>query len=152
MTSAKTSEITFDAERLTHAVDALKAERELLLVSYCDLLALDIEDVASLPLSLKRFNQLLTDYAALGHFELFEAVVAGGEALCGESAADLSQLLSTLRTETDSFLGFGERYAVSNSGCNLAQVSQDLEELGPVMAERFEVEDKFMALAASAVS
>lgn len=135
-------------EKFRHASVALIEERQQLLAKYIDLLKIDIEDIEGLPEAITAFNQLLTDYAAIGHFELFEPL--DNAELRDESVRSvLSEIKVTLNQETDGFLRFSERYGKQQlDSSNLSGLVDDLEVLGLLMAQRFEKEDQFIELLA----
>ncbi|MGF1643054.1 MAG: Rsd/AlgQ family anti-sigma factor [Thiotrichales bacterium] len=129
-----------DLDRFGQAIDALLSSREALLVRYCGLLSLGLDDRDALGQALVEFNQTLTDYLALGHFEVLEPSVADAER-GGADREPQRAVTAAIRMTTDRILGFTERYGVSHP---LVELAADLEQLGQVMANRFELEDRFL--------
>ncbi len=133
--------------QLAQAREMLLRNREALLVKFCRLLSLRIEDRDYLLQDLTEFNQDLTDYVALSHFEVVEPAIAETNA---GSRGDglLRELKGTIEQTTDRLLAFSDRYNPSELGkCRLDMLLPDLDGLGQLMAERFELEDKFLRLA-----
>lgn len=133
--------------QLAQAREMLLRNREALLVKFCQLLSLRIEDRDYLLQDLTEFNQDLTDYVALSHFEVVEPAIAEADA---GSRGDgiLRELKGTIEQTTDRLLTFSDRYSLGQLGeCRLDTLLRDLDGLGQLMAERFELEDKFLRLA-----
>ncbi len=84
------------------------------------------------------------DYISLGHFEVYESLVAEC-AEKGESSLDLAHgLYPKIAKTTDIAITFNDKY------CNLENVDQyevlsaDLSNIGEALAIRFELEDKLI--------
>ncbi|MBC8209431.1 MAG: Rsd/AlgQ family anti-sigma factor, partial [Gammaproteobacteria bacterium] len=67
--------------RLSHTINELLDERQEVLVVLCELakLELDAAPLKKILLTLKGFNQMLVDYTALGHFEIYQRIMEGNE-------------------------------------------------------------------------
>ncbi len=127
-----------------HAVSALLREREDVLVSFCEILALDMEHMGDLGHYLQKFSQLLTDYSALGHFEVIEPLLGEG------AQPNKMELSARIRETTDFILRFSDSFSPQEVAAhNLAELSGDLDALGEKLAERFEMEDDIIRLATS---
>ncbi len=122
---------------LNRVIETLAVAREKLLVSYCRLLALDIDEMGALKAGLRDLAQQLTDYCALGQFGLVENLPAGGKTDTG--------LLERLQQSTETYLDFIECCLSGNGDApDLNTLCRDIEALGQSLADRFEIEDKLV--------
>ena len=93
---------------------------------------------------LQSFCQLLVDYAATGHFGLYESIRNDSECQAGvwEMAGKLYPEVSAT---TDALLGFNDKYNCEDH-CELGpDLSDDLSAVGEVLATRIELEDRITA-------
>ena len=132
------TELTFE-----HSISALPQQREKLLVSYCNMLAIGMDDIEHLTDRLVDFNQRLTDYSALGQFALADVV---GQRTRTSSAADseATRQLAELEKLTDQYLSFVDRYQTPGKPRDLQELCADFEQLGESLADRFEIEDNLL--------
>lgn len=131
--------------KLSHTIQELLSRRQKVLVNFVELTALEsgnssIDDVLS---KLKRFNQLLVDYAALGHFEIYQRIMDGKErrASIQEIASEIYPVIS--RT-TDYFVEFNDKYEGADGRDSVEPLMDDLSLFGEAMASRIEKEDKLL--------
>ena len=129
------------AELPTEKVVAeLPVERENLLVSYCEMLALNIDELGKLKRVLRDFGQRLTDYSALSQFGLVDSMLRRRE-LQATDSDELLVAVKRLRKLTEQYLEFVERYHGNGGGPDLEVLCQDIEKIGMALAEQFEIED-----------
>jgi len=131
--------------KLAHIIDELLSERQDVLVSYVELAALEandapIDDVLS---NLKRFNQKLVDYAALGHFEIYQRIMDGKERRESIKAI-ASEIYPVISRTTDYFVEFNDKYEGADGRDSISPLSEDLSLIGEAMASRIEKEDKLL--------
>ena len=127
----------------SRVIETLSTAREKLLVRYCHLLALDIDEMEALKVELRDLGQQLTDYCALGQFGLVENLPAGTPS--GEGGKVDSGLLERLQQSTAMYLDFVECCLSENGAApDLNRLCGDIEALGQSLAERFEIEDKLI--------
>ncbi|GAB3001678.1 sigma D regulator [Psychrosphaera aestuarii] len=129
-------------------IDAWLAERQELLVKYCQLAGLPpFESVKnSLPdhVAITNFCQILIDYLSAGHFEIYDSIVKQCSENGAESAA-LAQRLYPLITETTQLLvDFNDKYANLPSDKELNAFDYDLSEVGTTLEQRMELEDELI--------
>lgn len=135
------------AERRIHGrrtVDNLVKERQALLVLYGELASLR-PYAANLETRgrLQRFCQLLVDYAALGHFEVYEHITRGVERR--QRLADLAaSVYPLIEATTREVVDFDARYASEPPCENLDSLAEDLSRLGEQLALRIECEDQLI--------
>ena len=131
--------------RLSHTIKELLAERQEVLVGYCELAALEaggspLEKILG---ELKRFNQMLVDYTALGHFEIYQRIMEGKERRESIKAI-ASEIYPVIARTTDYFVEFNDKYEGADDADSIIPLSQDLSLLGESMASRIEKEDKLL--------
>ncbi len=125
-------------------VENLLSERQEVLVCYCRLAGLEPYS-ADKPVKklLEEFCQLLIDYTAFGHFELYERIAQGGERRDGvaEVAGSVYPRIAEISEQT---VAFNDKYDANTHSLELSQLSGDLSQLGECMAERMELEDRLI--------
>ncbi len=132
-------------QRLSHTINELLSERQEVLVGYCELAALE---ASGAPLKetlaeLKRFNQMLVDYTALGHFEIYQRIMEGKERR--ESIRAIAdQIYPTIARTTDYIVEFNDKYEGADDHESITPLADDLSLLGEAMASRIEKEDKLL--------
>jgi len=96
---------------------------------------------------LKRFCQVLMDYIALGHFEVYQCI----ETDCGEdkTAQGLHRLSQDLYPQisqtTEVAVAFNDRYENEQDCRDLGHLDDDLSGLGERLADRIELEDRLIS-------
>jgi len=131
--------------KLSRTINELLGERQDVLVGYVELAALDsgeagIDEVLT---KLKQFNQMLVDYAALGHFEIYQRIMDGKERR--ESIrAIANEIYPVISRTTDYFVEFNDKYEGADDRESITPLSEDLSALGEAMASRIEMEDKLL--------
>lgn len=94
---------------------------------------------------LQEFCQVMVDYLAAGHFELYERLVNGTERR-RELAALAEQIYPKIADTTQAALDFNDKYDGKN-GMELSMAfDDDLNRLGEVLASRIELEDRLLKL------
>ncbi len=131
--------------KLSHTIEELLDERQAVLVGYVELSALQsadapIDEVLS---KLKRFNQLLVDYAALGHFEIYQRIMDGKERRKSIKAI-ADEIYPVISRTTDYFVEFNDKYEGADRRDSILLLAEDLSLFGEAMASRIEKEDKLL--------
>lgn len=131
--------------RVSHTINELLGERQEVLVCFCELAALEaagapLEDILN---KLKRFNQMLVDYAALGHFEIYQRIMDGKERR-GSIKAIAEEIYPIIVRTTDFFVEFNDKYEGADDADSIIPLSDDLSQIGEAMASRIEKEDKLL--------
>lgn len=134
--------------RTRKEIKQLIAERNEVLSMYCNLAGCDGNSVNAdeiSPEQIQEFCQLLIDYIAIGHFELYQRISEGGE-----RRQEIVKLANTIypRIEqtTQVAVEFNDKY---DNGRDLNTVPQDqltshLSKLGEELATRIELEDQLI--------
>lgn len=125
-------------------VNNLLAERQEMLVAYCRLAGLEPYDPDKpVRRQLEEFCQLLMDYAAFGHFELYRRISEGGERR--EQVRSVArQVYADIADATQAAVAFNDKYDASDHDLQLGALPQDLSSLGIRMALRLELEDQLI--------
>jgi len=132
--------------RITKEIKQLISERNEVLSMYCNLAGCDgsnktkAEDIS--PDDLQDFCQLLIDYIASGHFELYRRISEGEE-----RRKDIVKLANVIypRIEktTQTAVNFNDVYIEKNISSSKSLV-HDLSKLGEDLATRIELEDQLI--------
>lgn len=125
----------------------LQAERTEMLVLFCRAAGLETygDDKVAQPVQevLQEFCQILVDYIATGHFGLYERIASGQERR--RQIADLAaQMYPRIAESTQIALDFNDKYDCEDHCTNLGSLQNDLSQLGEVLAQRIEWEDKLI--------
>lgn len=134
--------------RTRKEIKQLIAERNEVLSMYCNLAGCDGTNVNTDEIEaeqIQEFCQLLIDYIAIGHFELYQRISEGAE-----RRQEIVRLADTIypRIEqtTQVAVEFNDKY---DSGNDLSSISKEeltshLSRLGEELATRIELEDKLI--------
>jgi regulator of sigma D len=131
--------------RLAHIINELLEERQQVLVNFCELGALDASGAPldQVLVKLKEFTQMLVDYAALGHFEIYQRIMDGSERRQSIKAI-ASEMYPVISRTTDYFVEFNDKYDGADDRDSLIPLAGDLSLVGEAMASRIEKEDKLL--------
>jgi regulator of sigma D len=131
--------------RVSHTINELLTERQDVLTCFCELAALEASGspLDAILTKLKRFNQMLVDYAALGHFEIYQRIMDGKERRSAINAVAKETYPTIVRT-TDFFVEFNDKYDGADDADSIIPLPDDLSLIGEAMASRIEKEDKLL--------
>lgn len=137
-------------ERLHHTIKSLMKLRQDVVVSYCQLSGVssfDLRDEEShtvQPSELRSFCQIMVDYTAMGHFEVYQRIIEGKERRqVVKQAAD--EVYPAIAETTDYLIDFNDKYdAFDGSPDEVQELASDLEKLGQIISVRGELEDKIL--------
>lgn len=122
-------------------------ERQELIVLYCKVDGLKEFTPQDTPIAIKvqALCQVLIDYVSAGHFEIYHKLVKEAE-LCNHDCQDLiSRIMPKIQDSTELALAFNDRYAsVELCEKSMPTMAKDLNKLGMVMVERFDLEDQLI--------
>lgn len=90
---------------------------------------------------LKGFCEVLVDYVSAGHFEIYEQLLQEARTLDDQRGLELArQIYPRIETITQAALSFNDHY--DNGDCRESKsLHAELEQLGHLLQERFELED-----------
>ena len=138
-------------ERLATTIASLERLRQEVVVSYCRLAGVssfqmrDEERHDVDPEELRRFCQIMVDYTAMGHFEVYQRIIEGKERR--QAVKDVAaEVYPRIANTTDYLVDFNDKYdGFDGSGDEVDMLRRDLSKLGEVIAERGELEDRILA-------
>ncbi len=137
--------------RLHHTIDALVKLRQDVVISYCRMAGVsafeerDIENHAIKPDQLRNFCQVMVDYTAMGHFEVYQRIIEGKERR--QAVKDVAkEVYPAIAETTDYLVDFNDKFdAFEGSPEDLEMLAEDLSRLGQIIAVRGELEDQILA-------
>ena len=91
------------------------------------------------------FSQLLVDYVSLGHFGIYDRLLAKTERR-NRVLTIAKEIYPEFSASTDAAVSFNDKYENLPQANNFDELEQDLSALGEWMAKRIELEDKLCAL------
>ena len=131
--------------RTREMVDKWLQERQEMLVLYCQLAGLEpYTPDRSVKQLLRNFCQLLVDYIAFGHFEVFERI-SRGEERRSQVLEIAEEVYPKIVEVADLVIAFNDKYESEQGEQALDQLDQDLSKLGAEMASRIEMEDRLVS-------
>ena len=131
--------------RRSDTIKALISERQEVIVAMCDLAELESKDTSANTVleNLKAFSQALIDYAALGHFEIYERIIDGQERR--EKVKRIAnRVYPSISSTTEHFVDFNDKYDGADNHDSLVDLYKDLSSVGEAIAVRIESEDKLL--------
>lgn len=133
-------------QQAMHLIEELKKERHEVWAMYCHVAELKPfsanQKVRNL---LTEFSQILIDYISLGHFGIYERLLAGNERR--SAVLSLAQnIYPELSKTTDVAIAFNDKYENSEQSLENNDLQQDLSILGENLALRIDLEDKLCAM------
>lgn len=138
-------------ERLHTTIESLVKLRQEVVVSYCQLAGVssfanrNVEEHRIEPEQLRSFCQIMVDYTAMGHFEVYQRIIEGKERrrAVKEVAA---QVYPAIAETTDFLVDFNDKYDGYESAESdmEEQLAGDLSRLGEIIGVRGELEDQIL--------
>jgi len=126
-------------------IDKLLAERQEVLVMFCQVAGLEpYSRTESLDNLLQSFCQLLVDYTAFGHFEVFGHISDGSERRSSVLKV-ASEIYPDFVEASEAAVNFNDKYDLSDHALNFDNLAEDLSKLGEELAGRIELEDRLLA-------
>ena len=119
-------------------------ERQEMLAMFCRVAGLEPYNDASPSVDvLQEFCQVLIDYSAFGHFEIYERIVAGRERR-SQVLAVAREVYPRIAEASEVAVEFNDKYDASDHTLDLHQLDRDLSRLGEELAIRIEMEDRII--------
>ena len=131
---------------VSEIIDAWLSERQSLISAFVALPSSTIGDELNSRLDL--FCDLLMDYLSSGHFEVYEQLLLEGKAFADGSAEAGEKILPQIQPSTDIALDFNDDFQSfeAPSVADIRDFSTRLSKLGEALEERFDLEDKMIAV------
>lgn len=138
-------------ERLHNTISALVKLRQEVVVSYCHLsgvssfAARNEESHAVEADQLRKFCQIMVDYTAMGHFEVYQRIIESKERR--QAVKDVAaEVYPAIAETTDYLVDFNDKYdAFEGTAEDVDMLAGDLSRLGEIIAIRGELEDQILA-------
>ncbi|MCB1758280.1 MAG: Rsd/AlgQ family anti-sigma factor [Gammaproteobacteria bacterium] len=123
-------------------VDKWLRERQQMLVLYCQLAGLEpyTPDCSSKDL-LRQFCQVMVDYIAFGHFEVYNRI-GQGEERRADVLKVAEEVYPKIAQVAEISVAFNDKYDTQGSDGHLDELDEDLSSLGAELANRIELEDR----------
>jgi len=119
-------------------------ERQEMLAMFCRVAGLEpYNDATPGADVLQDFCQVLIDYSAFGHFEIYERIVAGRERR-SQLVAVAREVYPRIAEASEVAVEFNDKYDASDHKLDLHQLDRDLSKLGEELAVRIEMEDRII--------
>jgi regulator of sigma D len=126
-------------------IDKLMKERQEMLVLFCQVAGLEpYRRSDSLDNLLQSFCQVLIDYTAFGHFEVFGRISEGNERRTGVVRV-AQEIYPDFVLASEAAVAFNDKYDLSDHALELDHLSEDLSHLGEELAVRIELEDQLLS-------
>lgn len=126
-------------------INKLLAERQEVLVLFCQVAGLEpYTRTKSLDNLLQSFCQILVDYTAFGHFEVFGRIANGNERRM-RVLKMAEEIYPSFVEATETAVNFNDKYDLSDHQLEFDHLAEDLSQLGETLATRIELEDKLVS-------
>ncbi|MFT6217860.1 MAG: regulator of sigma D [Cycloclasticus pugetii] len=122
----------------------LLEERKQVWSSYCAVSGIE-EHKGQKPIEelLQDFCQLTVDYISLGHFGVYQRILAGNERRKSVLAA-AERIYPSISKATETVLDFNDKYQTLTPAMILNELASDLSSVGENLANRIELEDQLI--------
>lgn len=122
-------------------------ERQELIVLYCKVDGLKELTPKDIPIAVKvqALCQVLIDYVSAGHFEVYDQLMKEAEEFNDDYQEMVARVIPQIQNSTTLALEFNDRYAtVELCEKSMQTLARDLNALGLIMVERFDLEDQLI--------
>jgi regulator of sigma D len=121
-------------------------ERQSLIVQMMGLTDRTREDTVPVVERLQAFCEVLLDYVSAGYFEVYDELLAEGEAQGRRVLEEGQALFQRLQPSLDTIMAFNDLHEDPEDEDLLEGLPHELSRLGLVLEERFQIEDRMIAL------
>ena len=144
MTNGQTEKVVERRTGTRTMIDKLLAERQEMLTLYWHVAGLEpLTPDKPINQHLEEFCEVLVDYIAFGHFEVYDRIGSGKERR--EAVISIAErIYPNILETTDVAVAFNDKYDESDHELHLENLSRDLSQLGEVLATRIELEDQLI--------
>ncbi len=144
MTNGQTEQVVERRTGTRDMIDKLLAERKEMLALYWHVAGLEpLTKETPIGDHLQEFCQVLVDYIAFGHFEVYDRIGSGKERR-GAVVSVAQEIYPRILDTTDVTVSFNDKYDESDHELHLENLSKDLSQMGEVLATRIELEDQLI--------
>ena len=125
-------------------VEKLLEERRQVLVMFCRVAGLEPYTAERPTIDLlQEFCQLLIDYSAFGHFEIYDRIASGRERRA-KVVEVAKEVYGRIVEASEVAVEFNDKYDAGDHTLVLADLPEDLSVLGEELAIRIEMEDRII--------
>ncbi len=133
-------------QQAQHLVNELQQEQRAVWSLYCQIAELaPFKDNAQVKPILKKFTEIMVDYVSLGHFGIYDRLLAGTERREGV-LVNAKEIYPKYSITTEAVVSFNDQYDDSKPKFNFNALEADLSKLGETLATRMEIEDQLCSL------
>ncbi|MGR8979780.1 MAG: Rsd/AlgQ family anti-sigma factor [Gammaproteobacteria bacterium] len=133
-------------QRVNQLINQLQKERGEVWSLYCQLADMKpFGSVEAVSPKLIEFSQLLVDYVSLGHFGIYDRLLARTERR-NRVLTLAKALYPRFSASTDAAVSFNDKYENFHVNHGFDELEKDLSDLGEWMAKRVDLEDKLCEL------
>ncbi|MEJ2212957.1 MAG: Rsd/AlgQ family anti-sigma factor [Gammaproteobacteria bacterium] len=131
-------------EKTEEIISKLLSERQDVLVRFCRVAGLDpfTPDQPSREM-IEEFCQVLVDYSAFGHFEIYSRILSGEERR-QQVLEVANRIYPQIAESTEFAVAFNDKYDALTHTEPLDHLNDDLAKLGEEIAMRIDVEDQLL--------
>jgi len=146
MTNGQTEKVVERRTGTRDMIDKLLAERKEMFALYMHVAGLEpLCPETPFGDHLKEFCEVLVDYIAFGHFEVYDRIGSGKERR--EAVVSLAEsIYPNILDTTDVAVAFNDKYDETDHELHLEDLSKDLSQMGEILATRIELEDQLIAV------
>ncbi|MFK8083703.1 MAG: Rsd/AlgQ family anti-sigma factor [Granulosicoccus sp.] len=137
--------------KLHNTIASLIKLRHDVMVSYCRLAGVtsfenrDLEKQSPHIEHLRGFCQVMVDYTAMGHFEVYQRIIEGKERRRAVKGV-AEEVYPAIAETTDYLVDFNDKYDdLEGEPADVKQLAGDLSRLGEIIAIRGDLEDQILA-------
>lgn len=141
--------------RLTETINSLIQLRQEMFVSYCQLAGVStfdrrmVDQPATQSDQLRSFCQVMVDYTAMGHFEVYQRIIDGKERRVAVKEV-AAKVYPGIADTTNFLVDFNDKYVdFKGTDEEMDSLDSDLSKLGEVIAVRGDLEDQILAALAA---
>lgn len=129
-----------------HLVETLQEERSAVWALYCRIAEMKPSFCEqTIKPMLSEFSQLLIDYVSLGHFGIYEHLLAEKQ-YPSPALSYAEQIYPVFSSTTASAVSFNDAYESGKRNFKPDNLERDLSLLGERLAERMELEDRLCSM------
>lgn len=127
-------------------IDKWLQERKDLIVSLCDLSVNPGSSQEQKAEKFQKFCQILVDYVSVGHFEIYEQLVAEAAEYNDGGTELAKKIIPMINVSTEIALNFNDRFDdIHKVDDGIAGLMAELDTLGKTLEDRFSLEDQLIA-------
>ena len=132
-------------DNLAHMINELLIERQQLLTKFCQVAGLDVHaDRDQVNPLLQRFCEILVDYSALWHFEIYK-YIRQHDTQYAHAMQVASELEGRIVQSSELAVAFNDKYDASDHPLSFEDLERDLSRMGEEIAIRIEAEDRILS-------